>query len=459
MLENTTAFSQLPLPQTLLDNLTAMQYTTMTPVQALTLPVILNGKDVIAKAKTGSGKTAAFGLGILSAIKVDNYAIQALVICPTRELAEQVTNELRRLARLMSNVKILTLCGGTPIIHQINSLEHSAHIVVGTPGRLLDHLQKNTLDLAELRLLVLDEADRMLDMGFEEDIISIIKQAPKQRQTLLFSATYPDGIQHISRKIQQNAEFLAVDEVNNQIDQHFYEVDNNSREQVLAALLTANPAESTIIFCNTKIACQEVDHYLSKLGFSVIALHGDLEQRDREQVLLQFSNKSRSILIATDVAARGLDIKELDLVINYQISYDPQVHVHRVGRTGRAGETGLAITLVAANEMPKANLLEELGSGKLNWRTLNNTTFDKSRIIKPTMQTVSLTIGRKNKIRPGDILGALTKDAGIDGALIGKISITDLYSYVAINRKAINKVLDYFKQGKIKGKSVRAKSL
>lgn len=459
MLENTTAFSQLPLPQTLLDNLTAMQYTTMTPVQALTLPVILNGKDVIAKAKTGSGKTAAFGLGILSAIKVDNYAIQALVICPTRELAEQVTNELRRLARLMNNVKILTLCGGTPIIHQINSLEHSAHIVVGTPGRLLDHLQKNTLDLAELRLLVLDEADRMLDMGFEEDIISIIKQAPKQRQTLLFSATYPDGIQHISQKIQQNAEFLAVDEVNNQIDQHFYEVDNNSREQVLAALLTANPAESTIIFCNTKIACQEVDHYLSKLGFSVIALHGDLEQRDREQVLLQFSNKSRSILIATDVAARGLDIKELDLVINYQISYDPQVHVHRVGRTGRAGETGLAITLVAANEMPKANLLEELGSGKLNWRTLNNTTFDKSRIIKPTMQTVSLTIGRKNKIRPGDILGALTKDAGIDGALIGKISITDLYSYVAINRKAINKVLDYFKQGKIKGKSVRAKSL
>lgn len=459
MLENTTAFSQLPLPQTLLDNLTAMQYTTMTPVQALTLPVILNGKDVIAKAKTGSGKTAAFGLGILSAIKVDNYAIQALVICPTRELAEQVTNELRRLARLMNNVKILTLCGGTPIIHQINSLEHSAHIVVGTPGRLLDHLQKNTLDLAELRLLVLDEADRMLDMGFEEDIISIIKQVPKQRQTLLFSATYPDGIQHISQKIQQNAEFLAVDEVNNQIDQHFYEVDNNSREQVLAALLTANPAESTIIFCNTKIACQEVDHYLSKLGFSVIALHGDLEQRDREQVLLQFSNKSRSILIATDVAARGLDIKELDLVINYQISYDPQVHVHRVGRTGRAGETGLAITLVAANEMPKANLLEELGSGKLNWRTLNNTTFDKSRIIKPTMQTVSLTIGRKNKIRPGDILGALTKDAGIDGALIGKISITDLYSYVAINRKAINKVLDYFKQGKIKGKSVRAKSL
>ncbi|WP_392564041.1 ATP-dependent RNA helicase DbpA [Orbus wheelerorum] len=453
------AFSQLPLISPLQDNLHSLEYTTMTPVQALTLPVILAGKDVIAKAKTGSGKTAAFGLGILSAIKVDNYAVQSLVICPTRELAEQVAIELRRLARLMNNVKILTLCGGTPIAHQINSLEHGAHIIVGTPGRLLDHLQKNTLDLSELRLLVLDEADRMLDMGFEDDIVSIIKQAPAQRQTLLFSATYPDGIQKISNKIQQQAEFLAVDEVNNQIEQYFYEVDENSRKLLLAKLLTEHLAESTIIFCNTKIACQEVDNYLNQLGFSVIALHGDLEQREREQVLLQFTNKSKAILVATDVAARGLDIKELDLVINYQISYDPQVHVHRIGRTGRAGENGLAITLVAAHEMPKANLLEELEKITLNWQTVNNMTVDKSRIVKPVMQTVSLTIGRKNKVRPGDILGALTKDAGLEGNLIGKIIITDLYSYVAINHKAIKKVLEYFKQGKIKGKSVRARAL
>ncbi|WP_392551427.1 ATP-dependent RNA helicase DbpA [Orbus wheelerorum] len=453
------AFSQLPLISPLQDNLHSLEYTTMTPVQALTLPVILAGKDVIAKAKTGSGKTAAFGLGILSAIKVDNYAVQSLVICPTRELAEQVAIELRRLARLMNNVKILTLCGGTPIAHQINSLEHGAHIIVGTPGRLLDHLQKNTLDLSELHLLVLDEADRMLDMGFEDDIVSIIKQTPAQRQTLLFSATYPDGIQKISNKIQQQAEFLAVDEVNNQIEQYFYEVDENSRKLLLAKLLTEHLAESTIIFCNTKIACQEVDNYLNQLGFSVIALHGDLEQREREQVLLQFTNKSKAILVATDVAARGLDIKELDLVINYQISYDPQVHVHRIGRTGRAGENGLAITLVAAHEMPKANLLEELEKITLNWQTVNNMTVDKSRIVKPVMQTVSLTIGRKNKVRPGDILGALTKDAGLEGNLIGKIIITDLYSYVAINHKAIKKVLEYFKQGKIKGKSVRARAL
>ncbi|WP_392562383.1 ATP-dependent RNA helicase DbpA [Orbus sturtevantii] len=452
-------FTQLSLNSSLQDNLASLQYLTMTPIQALTLPAILAGKDIIAKAKTGSGKTAAFGLGILSAITVESYAVQSLVICPTRELAEQVAIELRRLARLMNNVKILTLCGGTPIAQQINSLEHSPHIIVGTPGRLLDHLQKNTLNLSELRLLVLDEADRMLDMGFEDDIISIIKQAPKQRQTLLFSATYPDGIQNISNKIQQNAEFLAVDEVNNQIEQYFYEVDENSRKPLLAKLLTEHPVGSTIIFCNTKVACQEVDNYLSQLGFSVIALHGDLEQRDREQVLLQFTNKSKAILVATDVAARGLDIKELDLVINYQISYDPQVHTHRIGRTGRAGESGLAITLVAAHEMPKANLLEELEKITLNWLTANNMTLDKARIVKPEMQTVSLTIGRKNKVRPGDILGALTKDAGLDGSLIGKIIITDLYSYVAINHKAIKKVLEYVKQGKIKGKSVRARAL
>lgn len=459
MSDNNATFNQLPIPQVLLDNLTSMEYTAMTPVQALTLPVILAGQDVIAKAKTGSGKTAAFGLGILSAISVENYQVQALVICPTRELADQVANELRRLARLMSNVKILTLCGGSPAIHQANSLQYGAHIIVGTPGRLLDHLQKNTLNLDSLKLLVLDEADRMLDMGFEEDIISIIKHTPKQRQTLLFSATYPDGIQSISQKIQQNAEFLAVDEVNSQIEQYFYEVDESSRKPILAKLLTEHPVESTIIFCNTKVACQEVDNYLSQLGFSVIALHGDLEQRDREQVLLQFTNKTQAILVATDVAARGLDIKELDLVINYQISYDPQVHTHRIGRTGRAGQTGLALTLVAPSEMPKANLLEELNNMTLDWRSLSNTTIDKSQIVKPAMQTVSLTIGRKNKIRPGDILGALTKDAGIDGGLIGKIIITDLYSYVAINRKVINKVLDYVKQGKIKGKSVRVRSL
>lgn len=454
-----TNFDQLSLNPLLLDNLQTMQYSEMTPIQALALPIILAGKDIVAKAKTGSGKTAAFGLGVLNGLNIENYRVQALVICPTRELADQVANELRRLARAMSNVKILTLCGGVPIAQQITSLEHGAHIVVGTPGRLLDHLQKQTLKLDSLAFLVLDEADRMLDMGFEEDIINIIANTPKQRQTLLFSATYLDNIAMISQKIQQQAEFITVDDVNNQIEQIFYEVEEHHRQQTLAKLLTDHGAQSAVIFCNTKQACQDVDTYLRKLGFSVIALHGDLEQRDREQVLLQFANKSRTILVATDVAARGLDIKELDLVINYQISYDPQVHVHRIGRTGRAGQTGLAITFVAANEMPKANLLEALNNIKIDWQTLSNFNIDKSRIITAQMQTLLLTTGKKNKVRAGDILGALTKDAGLDNSKIGKITITDLYSYVAIDKTIINKAVAYFKQGKIKGKTVRAHCL
>ncbi|WP_392559873.1 ATP-dependent RNA helicase DbpA [Orbus mooreae] len=454
-----TNFDQLSLNPLLLDNLQTMQYSEMTPIQGLALPIILAGKDIVAKAKTGSGKTAAFGLGVLNGLNIENYRVQALVICPTRELADQVANELRRLARLMSNVKILTLCGGVPIAQQITSLEHGAHIVVGTPGRLLDHLHKQTLKLDSLDFLVLDEADRMLDMGFEEDIINIIANTPKQRQTLLFSATYLDNIAMISQKIQQQAEFITVDDVNNQIKQIFYEVEEHHRQQTLAKLLTDHSAQSAVIFCNTKQACQDVDTYLRKLGFSVIALHGDLEQRDREQVLLQFANKSRTILVATDVAARGLDIKELDLVINYQISYDPQVHVHRIGRTGRAGQTGLAITLVAANEMPKANLLEALNNIKIDWQTLSNFNIDQSRIITAQMQTLLLTTGKKNKVRAGDILGALTKDAGLDNSKIGKITTTDLYSYVAIDKTIINKAVAYFKQGKIKGKTVRAHCL
>lgn len=459
MLNQSNAFNQLSLPKSLLDNLESMQYSQMTPIQALTLPAILSGNDVVAKAKTGSGKTAAFGLGILSKLNVDSYATQALVICPTRELAEQVANELRRLARLINNIKILTLCGGQPIIHQVNSFAHGAHIVVGTPGRLLDHIQRQTVNFDALQFLVLDEADRMLDMGFEDDMMHIIKHTPSQKQTLLFSATYPDSIEKMSTRIQTQPEFITVDEVNDQIEQLFYEIDDAQRKLILAKLLTDHMAQSVVVFCNTKQACNEVEHYLSQLGFSVIGLNGDLEQRDREQVLLQFANKSRTILVATDVAARGLDIKELDLVINYQIAYDPQVHVHRVGRTGRAGQNGLAITLVSPNEIAKANLLEQSQNLTIDWLTLNDVSFDKTKIVQPKMQTLSLTIGRKNKIRPGDILGALTKDAAIDGQLIGKINITDLYSYVAIDKKMIKKALDYFNQGKIKGKSVRARSL
>ncbi|QIQ22023.1 ATP-dependent RNA helicase DbpA [Zophobihabitans entericus] len=453
------SFSSLPLKKPLLDNLQLMEFSSMTPIQAQSLPLILTGKDVIAKAKTGSGKTVAFGLGILSKLNVEQFTTQALVICPTRELADQVANEIRRLARLMNNVKVLTLCGGVPIGPQIGSLEHSAHIIIGTPGRLVDHLQRQSLDLSHLNLLVLDEADRMLEMGFEDDIERILTNSPVSRQTLLFSATYPDNIMQMSKRMQNSPEMISVDEQNNEIEQYFYEIDNYQRDQALAKIINLNPCESTIVFCNTKIACQEVEAYLNKQGFSAIALHGDLEQKEREQVLFQFANKSRAILVATDVAARGLDIKELDVVINYQITPDPEVHVHRVGRTGRAGAKGLAVTLVATNEIQRANMIEEVLNSKLVWQTLPNLTIDSANIVQPNMQTICLTIGRKNKIRPGDILGALTKDANLDGKNIGKINITELYTYVAIHHNTVKQMLTYFKDGKIKGKTVRARKL
>lgn len=453
------SFSSLPLKQPLLDNLQSMAFTTMTPIQSHSLPFILAGRDVTAKAKTGSGKTAAFGLGILSKLNVEKFAIQSLVICPTRELADQVAGEIRRLARLMNNVKVLTLCGGVAIEPQINSLESGAHIIVGTPGRLIDHLLKQRIDLSQLNTFVLDEADRMLDMGFEDDIHKILALIPQNCQTLLFSATYPDNILKISKQIQTNPEFITIDDRNDEIEQYFYEINHHQRNQALAKVLSQSPYKSAIVFCNTKAACQEVETYLRNFNFSVMALHGDLDQKEREQVLLQFANKSCSILIATDVAARGLDIKELDVVINYQITPDPEVHIHRIGRTGRAGEKGLAITLVALEEIHRANAIEDNQKTKHVWQTLTDLTVNSANIVVPEMQTICLAVGRKNKIRPGDILGALTKDAGLESKNIGKINITELYSYVAIHHSAIKHTLAYFQQGKIKGKTVRVRKL
>ena len=341
---NPTAFSALHLKPTMLRNLASLGYAAMTPIQAHALPPILAGKDVIAKAKTGSGKTAAFGIGLLSHLEISDPAVQALVLCPTRELADQVGKELRRLARFTDNVKVLTLCGGVPFGPQLGSLVHGAHIVVGTPGRLLDHLRRGSLDLTALKTLVLDEADRMLDMGFQEEIGELIAAAPKQRQTLLFSATYPPAIADMSSAIQHEPVEVSVDETHAEgaIEQVFFEVDKDERSAAVARLLGHYRPESTLVFCNTRVECQELADVLVKLGFAALAIHGDLEQRERDQVLVRFANKSASVLVATDVAARGLDIKELSAVLHFELPRDPENYVHRIGRTGRAGEQGLA---------------------------------------------------------------------------------------------------------------------
>lgn len=457
---NNSEFSSLNLSPALLENLASLGYLQMTPIQAQSLPLVLEGKDLIAKAKTGSGKTAAFGLGLLSRLNVNRVDVQALVLCPTRELADQVATEIRRLARTLPNVKLVTLCGGTPTAPQSATLSFGAHIAVGTPGRILKHLEQGTLELSSLETLVLDEADRMLDMGFGEDINKVISHAPARRQTLLFSATYPEGIAQMSRGVQRNPVEVSVESLHegSAIEQKLYEVPAGQRLDALTWLLSHYQPSSCVVFCNTKRACNDVADHLAAKGFSALALNGDLEQRERDQVLVRFANGSATILVATDVAARGLDIKELGAVINYELTYDPEVHVHRIGRTGRAGQQGLALSLYQPNEAQRVNFIEEYQQAPIPQGELS----EIGREIKPTMPqmvTLSIDAGRKSKVRAGDILGALTGEGGIAGSEVGKIQISEQYSYVAVKRQVASAALKRLQEGKIKGRSYRARKL
>ena len=451
----TTSFSTLGLDAALLANLESMDYQAMTPVQAQCLPAILQGDDLIAQAETGTGKTAVFGIGLLTRLNAHDYHVQAMVLCPTRELADQVSKEIRRLASYIPNIKLLTLCGGVPYGPQSGSLAHGAHIIVGTPGRILKHLRKGSLKPDKLQTLVLDEADRMLDMGFYEDIAEIVAATPDHRQTLLFSATYPEAIKDISASMQNNPGRVSIEAAHTQdkIKQLFFEVaDKGKRAAALVTLLGHYHPASCVIFCNTKLQCQAIADTLQEKGFSALALHGDLEQRDRDQVLLRFSNKSCAILVATDVAARGIDIKDLEAVINFELSHDPEVHIHRIGRTGRAGKSGLALSLYIAAESHRVNAIEDYQNNPISFSALDSLKVNQKLDLSPPMVTLSIEGGRKNKIRPGDILGALTGESGIAGNQVGKIDIFDHQAYVAIERAIGDKALQQLTRGKIKGR-------
>jgi len=455
------AFSALHLKTPMLKNLASLGYAEMTPIQAHSLPLILAGKDVIAKAKTGSGKTAAFGIGLLSRLEVASPRVQALVLCPTRELADQVGKELRRLARFTDNLRVLTLCGGVPFGPQLSSLEHGVHVVVGTPGRLLDHLRRGSLDLSFLQTLVLDEADRMLDMGFQDEISSLVAAIPRKRQTLLFSATYPEAIAAMSADIQHEPVEVTVDEAHDEgaIEQVLYEVESDERTAAVARILSHYRPESSLVFCNTRKECQEVAEALVKRGWSALAIHGDLEQRERDQVLLRFANKSASVLVATDVAARGLDIKELSAVINFELPRDPEIHVHRIGRTGRAGEKGLALGLVTAHEGRRVQAIETALGVTLVRGELSSLSVASGGPPAPPMVTLCIDGGRKNKMRPGDILGALTGEAGIEGSEVGKIDVFDSHAYVAIQQGSAARALTCLSGNKIKGRFFKVRKV
>ncbi|MDT3717278.1 MULTISPECIES: ATP-dependent RNA helicase DbpA [Pseudomonas] len=443
----------------MLANLDALGYASMTPIQAQSLPVILKGQDLIAQAKTGSGKTAAFGIGLLNPINPRYFGCQALVLCPTRELADQVAKELRRLARAEDNIKILTLCGGVSLGPQIASLEHGAHIIVGTPGRIQQHLDKGTLVLDGLNTLVLDEADRMLDMGFFDAIASIIGKTPSRRQTLLFSATYPAGIEQLAKAFMRQPQQVKVEALHsdNQIEQRFIEIDAQQRLDAVTRVLGHYRPQSCVAFCFTKQQCEDVVAHLTAKGIVAQALHGDLEQRDRDQVLTMFANRSSSVLVATDVAARGLDIDGLDMVINVELARDAEIHVHRVGRTGRAGEKGVAISLVAPAEGHRAQAIEDLQKQPLRWEQLDSLKSKGGEPLLPPMTTLCIAAGRKDKLRPGDILGALTGDAGLPGKQVGKIAIFDFVAFVAVERAVARQAMQRLNSGKIKGRALKVR--
>ncbi|MEN8302912.1 MAG: ATP-dependent RNA helicase DbpA [Campylobacterota bacterium] len=442
-------FSTLPLPTELLSNLDSLGYKKMTPIQAEALPPILDNRDVIAQAKTGSGKTAAFGIGLLNRLDVKKFRVQSLVLCPTRELADQVAKELRKIARFKHNIKILILCGGESFGKQLGSLSHQAHIIVGTPGRVLKHLNKDSLNLENLETLVFDEADRMLDMGFMEEIQSVLEYVPKERQTLLFSATYDDEIIDISKKIQKEAVSVKTvsTESANRIDEYFYET--SSKLDTLVKIFSTYSPENVIVFTNTKVEAKELADSLQKAKIDALAIHGDLEQYERNDVLVQFANKSCPILVATDVAARGLDIKELSMVVNYDIPHGAETYTHRIGRTGRAGADGIAITLYDSSEIEKA---EEYKNTTRKFESAQSLKVKAGFEMKPQYVTLVIEGGKKDKVRAGDLLGALTGDAGLKGSSIGKIDIYDRQSYVAIERPLINEAHAQLSKGKIKGK-------
>ncbi len=452
-------FSALSLSPAMLENLEDLKYVNMTDVQEASIPPILKGKDVLAQAKTGSGKTAAFGVGLMENLNTKRYRIQAMVLCPTRELATQVTDELRRLARFKHNIKLVSLTGGMPMYKQEISLSHEAHVVVGTPGRVLKLLQRGSLVLNEIKMVVLDEADRMLDMGFVEQINDIMAFAPTKRQTLCFSATFPDEVRALGRSFLQNPVEITVESEHsdNVITQKFYSIERGKKNAAIIELLARHKPESTIIFCNTKDACRRVRAELNKKGLHSLALHGDLEQKERTETLIRFSNGSSRVLVATDVAARGIDIDDLAMVINFDLPFETESYIHRIGRTGRAGREGLAFSLMDSGEEFRLDDINEYMDTEYDPELPDFEYHANHPELEPDVVTLSINGGRRNKISAGDILGALTsKDGGIPGSAVGKIDRLDYLTFVAVKREVADKALKVMENKKIKGKLFKA---
>ena len=512
-MENSVTFQDLNISQEMLRAIEDMGFEEPTPIQIRTIPVILEGRDVTGQAQTGTGKTAAFGVPAIEQVDADSRDTQILVLSPTRELAIQTAEEFARLAKYRKGILILPIYGGQPIERQFKGLERGAQIVVGTPGRVIDHLDRGTLTLEKVRIVVLDEADQMLDMGFREDIEKILAETPDDRQTVLFSATLPKPILEISRKFQKDPEFISVTrrEVTvPQIEQLYLEVRSRDKLEILSRLLDMYDPELTLVFSNTKKGVDDLTAHLQARGYFAEGLHGDMKQSLRDRVMAKFRAGSIDVLVATDVAARGIDVEDVDLVINYDVPQDIEYYIHRIGRTARAGRTGRAITFVGPKEyfklrtiqnytrikiaripLPTPGDVEESRTRKLIDRVqhiINEGNLDRyvnlvERIIAedytslevaaallklelsgstdksltqsqevrlaPGQALLKIPVGREDQIRPKDIVGALAGETGIPGSAIGAINIYETYSTVDVPSELAEQVVEG-----MKGKSI-----
>jgi len=441
-----TPFSTIDtLPEALLKPLNEQGFTTMTPVQEQSIPLILQGKDLLVQSKTGSGKTIAFALPSLMKTNLGNNTPQTLIITPTRELAEQVAAQIRTLASALPNFKALTLYGGVPLRAQADSLAKGAHMLIGTPGRLLDHLSKGTLDLGSIERVVLDEADRMLDMGFYDDILKIVAQAKRTQQRLLFSATFPEKIKTLAQTLLKSPQIISVtpEHTNDQIET--FVLSTHNREKALQQVINTFMPKSLLIFCNTKADTITLTQKLQQTGHAATTIHGDLEQAARQEAIIKFSNGSSPVLVATDVASRGIDIDNVDLVVNYDLPFDKEVYTHRIGRTGRAGASGRAVSLYTPGSIKTSYILEEAKKLEID-TTQNSRNF---RLVSD-FETIALNGGKKQKLRKGDILGTFCKEMGLEAEQIGGITLMANRTYIAIDKSVSRKVLKMLKSVRIK---------
>ena len=517
----TIKFEELNLSPEILRAVSDMGFEAASPIQAKSIPAIMEGGDVIGQAQTGTGKTAAFGIPLLEKVDHKLKKLQAVVLCPTRELAIQVAEEMKKLSKYMHGIKNLPIYGGQDIVKQIRSLKAGTQIIIGTPGRVMDHMRRKTIKLDNVHTIILDEADEMLNMGFREDIETILEEIPEERQTVLFSATMPRPILDITRKYQKNAQMIKVVKkeltVSN-IDQFYYEVKPKNKEEVLSRLLDIYNPKLSLIFCNTKKKVDELVSSLQVRGYFAEGLHGDLKQSQRDRVMQSFRTGKTEILVATDVAARGIDVDDVEAVFNYDLPQDDEYYVHRIGRTGRAGRTGYAFTFIVGKEVYKLKDIQRYCKTRIKAQpipSLDDVTATKTEkifeklnnILEEDLQSMIdliethinetdttamdiaagflkmylgteeeqevaakssfentgaeegmvrlfINIGRKQDTRPGDVLGAIAGETGIPGKLVGSIDVYDKYTFVEVPREYASEVLEAMKNAKIKGKTI-----